>query len=191
MGPSWSPHIPGFGSGSQVGVYSRLGGCPVVPNSRDVQLEAPRSDPCRLHSKGGVRRVDFNARLCRSHSRTASWPAKDSGPSGPPSSKGDASMVAKRGSEGPSWGTRATMPSRVSSARERERLREQFDELAVLFVQFSLLGGYEDEVLVILQIILIAIEDCWEELEEAKGCKSHQGVVSNAPHEIDSLDDEW
>lgn len=100
-------------------------------------------------------------------------------------------MVAKRGSEGASWGTRATMPPRVSSARERERLREQFDELAVLFVQFSLLGGYEDEVLVILQMILIAIEDCWEELEEAEGCKSRQGVVSNAPHEIDNLDDEW
>lgn len=83
------------------------------------------------------------------------------------------------------------MPSRVGCALERKRLRENIAELAVLFVEFAHLGGYEDEIIVILHIILIAIEGCREELQEAERYWNYRGVVSNVPRTVDTFNDEW
>eukprot|EP00894_Picocystis_sp_ML_P000100 jgi/Pico_ML_1/50617/g1799.t1 len=83
------------------------------------------------------------------------------------------------------------MPSRIGSALERRELREEFDELSEHFVEFTRFQEYRDDVVVILEMIVQAMDECLEDLREAERRFNFAGVVGNIPHPIADFDDEW
>lgn len=84
------------------------------------------------------------------------------------------------------------MPSRVGCALERRRLRKQYDDLAVLYVGYVAVGGInEDERIAILAVILEAMEQCLEDLEDAKRYWNYHGRVTNIPKFVNAFHDDW
>ena len=62
------------------------------------------------------------------------------------------------------------MPSRVGSALERRMLGQQFDELVGLFIGFMAAHRLRANLRIgVLRLLLATIQQCWEDLENAKG----------------------